>query len=210
MRLVLVGILTLFLLSLIFQGCPRNHEGSSFRNFILSFTPFANKHSEADKKTEEFLKQLKNEKEDLNHLQRQINSLRTGLNESPDTDQNGYFKGLLTKFESEAYALNKKIAQLNEESQEKAQNSSLQGAAQPSRLAEQNQQTFQEQAQRMRDLTESNQMRAQEQMERLNALMEQNQMLLEALIERTNTMMERTNSLIEQEQARQQNYPQRN
>jgi paraquat-inducible protein B len=182
----------------------------SFRDFILSFTPFANKNSAASKKTEEFLKQLKNEKEDLDHLQRQINSLRTGLNESPDTDQNGYFKGLLTKFESEESALNQKIARLNEMYQNKMQSLPPQQAMQASDLIERNQERFQEQTQRMHDLMESNQMRAQDQVERLNALMEQNQMLLEALIERTNTLMERTNSLMEQGQARQQNYLRRN
>jgi hypothetical protein len=190
MRFVAVGVLTLFLASLIFKNSRETYRDMSWRNFILHLADISSQKKEADKKTDEFLNQLKNKKEDLDYLREQINSLRTGLKESPDTDQNGYFKDLLTKFEDEEYALNQKIAQLDQVYQDRLRSLSPQEALQTSRLIEQNQANFQEQAQRMRDLMESNQMRAEAQMERLNDLMEQNQMYLEALIERTNALME--------------------
>ena len=190
MRFVFITILVIFFLGLVIKDSNEASKGMSFWDFIVNFTHISSLNRGIDQKSDEFLKDLKDKKENLDYLQQQINSLRTGLKEMPDAHSNEYFRNLLSKFENEEYLLNQQVAQLNHVFEDKLRNQSQKDAEETARLIQQNQRNFKEQQEVMRNLMESNQMRAEAQMERLNDLMEQHQMFLEALIDRTSALME--------------------
>lgn len=191
MRILFIALILLFLVNLVFRHSEEDYKGMSFWKFILNYTAISSRGRDlADEQTDSFLKQLKDQKEDLDYLQEQVKNLREGLKEMPDNSQNGYFRDLLSKYENKEQALNQHVMQMDNSFQQKMQTMSPQEAARVSPLLQQSQQNFQEQAQRMNDLIESNQMRAEAQAERLSDLMEQNRMNLEALIERTNNILE--------------------
>jgi len=190
MRFVFITILVVYFLGLVIKDSNEASKGMSFWDFIINFTHISSLNRGADEKTEEFLKDLKDKKENLDYLQQQINSLRTGLKEMPDSHSNEYFRNLLSKFENEEYLLNQQIAQLDHVFADKLRNQSQKDAEETARLIRQNQENFKAQQELMRNMMEANQMRAEAQMERLNDLMEQHQMFLEALIDRTSALME--------------------
>jgi hypothetical protein len=190
MRTALFTLLGFFLVCLIVKNSQEASKGMNFWDFMLKFTHLSSLSMGADAKTDDFLKQMKDKKEDLDYLQNQIKNLRMGLKEMPNEDQNQYFRDLLEKYQDQEYKLNQQITQMDQTLQEKLQKLSPKEADQSARLIGQNQLNFQEQARRVREMVESNQMRAREQLEMLSDLMEQHQMLLEAMIDRMNTLME--------------------
>jgi GTP1/Obg family GTP-binding protein len=136
-----------------------------------------------DEKTNDFIQQLEDKKENLAFVRQQIDDLTEGLKEMPDKNQNGYFRDLLTDYQQKEKTLEESLRASN--------------------LIERVHESAQEQTQEMNDRMEALQMRAQDQIEMMNDLMEQNQTRMEAL-------MEKTNGLAELNQIRLESYTQRN
>lgn len=158
--------------------------------FLFNQSGISGQFRDADRKTDEFIRQLKDKKEDLDYLQDQIGRLKQGLKEMPDNSQDGYFTNLLKDFQGKEYILRKQINQLDQSNQKGLQSPHPEDDVQISPLIEQNRENIQDQTQRMNDLLESNQLSIQYQMQMINDLMEQGQMNLDALMERTNDLMD--------------------
>ena len=203
------------LIVIIFIALVKNdRSGSPFHPFFNT-APEKNaaesvKINPKDKELSEFIKKVEDNKDDLNFLQHQVDSLTQGLEELPNKSQGDYFKDLLTKIQDKENLLKQQIAKQRQEYRDNYQYMHPQENTNPSRLSEQNQENLRNQMERSRDMMEAQQMRMQDQVERMNDLLEQNQDRMRALIDRTNEIAEQNQIRSEQNQMRMENSRQKN